>query len=168
MLPASIIASYCLKIIFDLSANQVLGFADGGEKYYVALIVFSIVIGYILGLLSTLKATNVILMKLGIIQNFNENIWIDIYNAGGWFEVHKKDMGYSYYGRISAIEGETKEPIIVMKDYELVYPMTIDTYSGIEPIVLTDGTVESIAIKTDDIEYIKIYNTTKTKPKKRS
>ncbi len=167
ILPASVIVSYCLKIVFDISVNKIFDFGDETKKYYAVLILFSIIAAYICGLLSMWKIINTVLMSIGVIQNFNENIWVDIYNAGGWFEIHKKDMEYSYYGRISAIEDQSDTPVIIVKEYELVYPMTIDPYKKIKPIDLEDGTTESIAIRTDDIDYIKIYNTSKTEKNKK-
>lgn len=89
LLLASVSISYILKLVYDKSIMVVAKncISYNSAYYYIGLVLFSIVLGYLLGIFTLSKPFGSLIQKLNIPHSVNSNFWLDIYKQGTWLNV---------------------------------------------------------------------------------
>ena len=113
----SIAASYILKLIFEKLCNKFNILFVNDVDYMIYLILFSTLLGFVIGKIITQRWFKAILHKLQIGRTTNTNIWDDVIKPYTYLRIFMKD-GSSYLGQIRYSEPFKSEPIVVLKSYQ--------------------------------------------------
>ena len=90
-----------------------------------SLLLNSIIISFVLKTLYDLIAAwlqpkHETLYLIGITRTVNSNIWDDIIEQGQWLRIWLPDSGRSYYGQLAAMENYSREPIVLLRNYQFL------------------------------------------------
>ncbi len=162
-LVSCVILSYCLKVIFDETIGRLAFIDDIKFGYYLLiLIAFSMVLAYLIGIISQSKRVTKILRKAKIHRTMN-NFWDDIAESGLWYDIHIKDSPIVYCGQITLREENERFPLIRLERYSILDAETYETLSNFDPLSkksdVPKGEQKSIIINTSDIDYVVVTKT---------
>ncbi len=145
----SVAASYILKLIFDKMNTSFNITFDSNINYTISLIIFSAILGFLIGKILSHRYFNLLLHKLHVGRTTNENIWDDVIKPYTWLRVYMKD-GTSYLGQYRYGESFKSEPIIVLFTYQKL---------DIDGNIILDNSEDSsrvIILNTKDFEKIEV------------
>lgn len=114
----SVIISFVLKTPYDAVASAIPW--KNESLYLVVIILLGIVTGFGSAKLVVSKYATWIFEKLGITRTVNSNIWDDIIEQGQWLRIWLPDSGRSYYGQLAAMENYSREPIVLLRNYQFL------------------------------------------------
>ena len=155
LLIKSIASSYLLTTIYDLivlKSNIVFS-----NNYYkvISYFLISVLLGFIIGKVTSHRFFNLLLHKLHVGRTTNENIWDDVIKPYTWVRVFMKD-GSSYLGQYRYGEPFQREPIIVLATWQKLdkdVDVVIDNSQNPNELIL---------LNTKDFEKIEITYTNNT------
>ena len=114
----SVIISFVLKTLYDLIAAWLQPKHE--TLYLIGVILLSILAGFGSAKLVVGKCAAGFFKKLGITRTVNSNIWDDIIEQGQWLRIWLPDSGRSYYGQLAAMENYSREPIVLLRNYQFL------------------------------------------------
>lgn len=118
----SIIASFVLKTLYDIPLNQCLGHSsdETAGLYLVGILAMSVCAGTIAANAARSPRLLEIFQKIGFNRTLSENVWDDFLEGGQWLRIWIPDSDRSYYGQIAAMENYSREPLILLKNYQFL------------------------------------------------
>lgn len=114
----SVIISFVLKTLYDAAVSAIPW--QNESLYLVGIILLGIVTGFGSAKLVVSKYATWVFEKLGITRTVNSNIWDDIIEQGQWLRIWLPDSGRSYYGQLAAMENYSREPIVLLRNYQFL------------------------------------------------
>lgn len=114
----SVIISFVLKTLYDAVVSAIP--RKNESLYLVGIILLGIVTGFGSAKLVVSKYATWVFEKLGITRTVNSNIWDDIIEQGQWLRIWLPDSGRSYYGQLAAMENYSREPIVLLRNYQFL------------------------------------------------
>ena len=114
----SVVISFVIKTIFDVFAISLS--IDNLHFYTVLLFICSVVSSYASAILVRSKIFAFLCEKMKIYRTPNKQIWNDILKISSIVRVHLKDGITTYMGQITLLEENCREPIIVIRRYQLL------------------------------------------------
>lgn len=114
----SVIISFVLKTLYDAVVSAIPW--KNESLYLVGIILLGIVTGFGSAKLSVGKYAARFLKKLGITRTVNSNIWDDIIEQGQWLRIWLPNSERSYYGQLAAMEDYSREPIVLLCNYQFL------------------------------------------------
>lgn len=114
----SVIISFVLKTLYDAVVSAIP--RKNESLYLVGVILLGIVTGLGSAKLVVSKYAAGFFKKLGITRTVNSNIWDDIIEQGQWLRIWLPNSERSYYGQLAAMEDYSREPIVLLCNYQFL------------------------------------------------